>query len=189
MSNSTSDDKSEQEILASLDIRPDDPRRRVLVARRGGFSRRAVRKAAEAGPDHLFLYMRGVDGDLPDNARHIMGTTNLKFEDALSVCDTVISKLGYGTLAACVAGTRALAQSAASIFINSRRESRSGKIITDIDPLGNGSRQPGQVYSSRGLAGDPASRPCGWPCSRAVFDKPLHTLHLFVKRSSVALTG
>jgi hypothetical protein len=99
----TQSDKSENEILAALDIRPDDPRRRVLVARRGGFSRQAVLAAAEAGPVFLFLFMRGVDGDLPENVRLITGTTDLTFEDTLSVCDTVISKLGYGTLAACAA--------------------------------------------------------------------------------------
>ena len=61
-------------------------------------------------------------------------------------------------LAAGVAGRRVLAQSAASILINSRRESRSGKVITATDSLLNGSRQVSQVYSSCGLAGDPASR-------------------------------
>jgi hypothetical protein len=49
---------------------------------------------------------------------------------------------------ALVAGTRALAQSAASVFRNLRRERRAGKVIFNINQSGKGGYRVSQVYST-----------------------------------------
>ena len=55
--------------------------------------------------------------------------------------------MSFSRLAAIVAGTMALAQSAASVFRRFRRESRAGKVISLINLSGNGSCQASKVYS------------------------------------------
>jgi hypothetical protein len=98
-----------REVLGALGIQHDDPRRRVLVARRGGFSCQTLRTAAAAAPEFMFLHLGDVEGHLPDNARAISRASDLTFRDLLQVSDTLISKLGYATLAECVAaGTSVL---------------------------------------------------------------------------------
>jgi hypothetical protein len=60
---------------------------------------------------------------------------------------------GIGLLMSCsgraalVAGTRALAQNTASVFMKLRRESRVGKVIFPVKTSGNGGYRASQVYS------------------------------------------
>ncbi len=95
--------KSRRDILTALGIDRHDQRRRVLVARRGGFSRAPLIAAAAAGPEFLFLHLGDVAGDLPDNVQAIPRSAGIAFNDLLNVSDTLISKLGFSTVAACIA--------------------------------------------------------------------------------------
>ncbi len=101
--------RSEPQTLAALGIDPGDTRPRVLAARRGGFFWNTLRTAAVANPDHLILHLGDVAGRVPENVTAISRSSKLTFNDLLQVSDVLISKLGYATLAACVAcGTRVL---------------------------------------------------------------------------------
>lgn len=89
-------------VLRSLGIAAEDSRTRVFVAWRGPMPIAGLRVAAEASPDHLFLH-QGDGGSLPENTRRVCFGPDLSVPDVVAASDVVVSKLGYGTVAACVA--------------------------------------------------------------------------------------
>ncbi len=99
----SSRDKSE--VLRRLGIAAGDVRRRVFVGWRGGVPLEGLRVAAEASADYVFLHVSNEGTALPENTRQIRFGPDLSFPDIADASDVIISKLGYGTLAACVAGS------------------------------------------------------------------------------------
>ena len=87
--------------LARLGVEGADPRRRVLVAMRGGVEVGVLRRAAEASPEILFFTGQPLP-DAPANLRALPGD-GLDFTDALAACDAAVAKLGYGIVSDCIA--------------------------------------------------------------------------------------
>ena len=98
------------DVARELDLDPSDRRPRVLVGMRGGVPVDVLRNAAAGAPDFLFLRLDRGDappGDDPPNLRAVRLAPGLDFSDLLTVSDVVVSKLGYGMIADCIAaGTR-----------------------------------------------------------------------------------
>ena len=112
--------RKKSEVLAAAGLDADDPRPRVLVGMRGGLPEATVAVAAADSPDFLLI----VPGDAPGGAApggaapggaapggapqpnlvRVATGPGLDFTDLVSVCDVVVSKLGYGTVAECIAG-------------------------------------------------------------------------------------
>ena len=108
-------EREEPEILRRAALDPADPRPRVLVGMRGGLPDATVVAAATETTDFLFL----LPGDAhvgnpvksirsgaatPGNLRFVPTGPGLDFADLVKVCEVVVSKLGYGTVAECLAG-------------------------------------------------------------------------------------
>jgi L-arabinokinase len=91
------------DVLSHLGVAKDDTRKRVFVGGRGSTSGEGLREAANASPDYIFCCVSDVEADWPENTRRIHLGRNLSFSDVVAVSDVVVSKLGYGTLATCVA--------------------------------------------------------------------------------------
>jgi hypothetical protein len=99
------------DIMRRLGLDPCDGRRRVLVGMRGGVDDEALGRAATEARDYLFLRLdRGDPLPAPaENLRPVRLEAALDFSDLLTVSDVVVSKLGYGMIADCIAaGTRLL---------------------------------------------------------------------------------
>jgi hypothetical protein len=95
--------RAREEVLTQLEILA-DPRPRVLIGIRGGVSLDALRDAAVAGSHLLFINPHQVEVPLPDNViSGNFGELGVSFADLMSISDLVISKLGYGIVADCVA--------------------------------------------------------------------------------------
>jgi hypothetical protein len=99
-------------VLARLGLDARDDRPRALVAMRGGVAADTLVRAAENTPGFLFLTPQPLPegpGKPPANLRRVNVGKGLDFSDLLAVSDVVLSKLGYGTIADCIAaGTRLL---------------------------------------------------------------------------------
>jgi hypothetical protein len=95
--------RSPEEVLRELGVDAHDSRPRVMVAMRGRILPAALEAAAKRGKDFLFLHIEEDHSDLPENTRQVVFGPNLRFTDVLNVCDILVSKLGYGMLAECVA--------------------------------------------------------------------------------------
>jgi len=95
-------------VLTHLRIDPADRRPRVLLAMRGRIPLRARARAAVANRDLLFLHFEPDAGDEHENCRGVTLGPELSFADVLSVCEIVVSKLGYGILSECVAAGKAI---------------------------------------------------------------------------------
>jgi hypothetical protein len=95
--------RERHDILARLEV-SSDPRPRVLIGMRGGGSLDALRDAAAAGSHLLFINPHHVEVPLPDNVLSgNFSEVGLSFADLMSISDLVISKLGYGIVADCIA--------------------------------------------------------------------------------------
>jgi L-arabinokinase len=90
-----------------MDVSPDDPRPRVLVAMRGGLSDGVLRAVAMESPDKVFVAGHTL-AEPPANLLRMPNSPGLDFTDVLSACDAVVSKVGYGILSDCVASGVAL---------------------------------------------------------------------------------
>lgn len=75
---------------------------------RGGVSTEVLQKAAQDNPEILFLTPQIVAEDSPENLQPIKTDGPLDFTEILAICDIVISKVGYGILADCIANRAAL---------------------------------------------------------------------------------
>jgi hypothetical protein len=100
------------DVIRRLGLDPGDGRPRVLVGMRGGVADEALERAATEARDYLFLRPdRGGEASpaLAENLRPVRLDPALDFSDLLTVSDVVVSKLGYGMVADCIAaGTRLL---------------------------------------------------------------------------------
>ena len=81
-------------ILQRLGISPADTRPHICLAMRGGITPNALAHAVNEDPSLLYLCSAPATGRLPAGAIAI--PADLRFWDALSVCDLAISKLGHG---------------------------------------------------------------------------------------------
>ena len=92
------------EVLGDLDL-SQDRRPRILIGMRGGVSVESLRTAAFQSPRLLFVIPYQLKGALPPNvltADCDAGCPSA-FADLTSVSDVVVSKLGYGIVADCIA--------------------------------------------------------------------------------------
>ena len=96
------------DVLARIGIDPADPRPRVLLAMRGRIPPLARARAVETHRDLLFLHFEPDTAGAHENCRSATLGPELSFGDVLSVCEAVVSKLGYGILSECVAAGKAL---------------------------------------------------------------------------------
>lgn len=98
------------ELLEMLGIGRRDDRPRVLIEIRGGVADEVLSRAATAAPDFLFLTTQSTfEGPLPPGVCHVRLPDGFDYSDLLAISDIVLSKLGYGMIAECIAaGTRLL---------------------------------------------------------------------------------
>ncbi|HEX2974114.1 MAG TPA: hypothetical protein VHP11_17405, partial [Tepidisphaeraceae bacterium] len=92
-----------QQAAQHIGLDPADPRPRILIGMRGGVSNAALRAAVESNLHFLFLSTQPYPGNPPEHFRLVKLDGTLDFTDLLSACHAVISKLGYGTIAECIA--------------------------------------------------------------------------------------
>ncbi len=92
-----------ERVLPNLSIDLADDRQRILVAIRGGVSADALRVAAQTCPEMLFL-CPNLPGEPPAaNILPVLLRPEIDFADLVAISDVVVSKLGYGILADCIA--------------------------------------------------------------------------------------
>jgi hypothetical protein len=92
-------------ILWRAGLDPCESRPRVLIGMRGGLPDSTVVAAALEAEDFLFISPEAsVPTGSPSNLRPVPTGSPLDFTDLVSICDVVVSKLGYGTVAECIAG-------------------------------------------------------------------------------------
>ena len=94
-------DMSPETVLAQFPPRGRADAPRILVGMRGGCSPQILERAVTAMPDVTFLVTEGPV--VAENVVPVKLGPGLMFGDVLSVCDGVISKLGYGLVADCAA--------------------------------------------------------------------------------------
>ena len=90
------------DVLPKLAIDRQDRRSRILYAMRDSAFLDALARAARNASDRLFLYFGSPRENMPENTRAVVLDDRMAFPDVLNVCDAVVSKLGYGTLADCI---------------------------------------------------------------------------------------
>jgi len=95
-----------EQVLRSLNLHEHRPR--VLISLRGGISQAALRVAALASPGYDFLSTMPVPEGSPKNLLHFPLNGSLTFSDLLSASSLVLSKLGYGIVADCLAARKPL---------------------------------------------------------------------------------
>lgn len=92
-----------EETLAKLNL-SHDHRPRILIGMRGGVFVEALRTAATGAPHLLFINPFERSEPLPGNVLSAdCATPDITFADLTSISDVVISKLGYGIVADCIA--------------------------------------------------------------------------------------
>jgi len=92
-------------ILSRAGLDPAEPRPRVLIGMRGGLPDSTVVAAAADAGDFLFISPEATaPAGCPPNLRAIPTGPALDFTDLVSISHVVVSKLGYGTVAECIAG-------------------------------------------------------------------------------------
>ena len=96
--------RSGEEVLASLKL--DLSRPRVLISLRGGISTDALLAAANSARNHLFFSTTPIPANSPENLLHFPLSKTLTFSDLLSASSIVLSKLGYGIVADCLAARK-----------------------------------------------------------------------------------
>ena len=89
-------------VLERLGLDPGDTRCRVFLGMRAPVSGAVLAAAARANPEFCFLSRESYGCPLPENVRRVP-QPDLTYHDVLAVSDAVVSKLGYGTVSACVA--------------------------------------------------------------------------------------
>ena len=95
-----------EEVVRLLGLDEADRRPRVLVGMRGGVDEATLERAAGDACD--FVFLRLDRGEAPpasgsENVRPVRLENGLDFSDLLAVSDVVMSKLGYGMIADCIA--------------------------------------------------------------------------------------
>ena len=94
---------SREQALARLEL-SSDGRSRILIGMRGGVSMKALRRAASANPRLLLVVPYDVESLRPGNILPVrFQESGVSFADLVAVSDVVLSKLGYGIVADCIA--------------------------------------------------------------------------------------
>ncbi len=96
-------DRDREECLQLLGPAGGDARPRVLIGMRGGVPPETVLAALRDAPDFMFLYPGEWQGDVPENLHPFQVTDDVSFSDAISAADVMVAKLGYGSIADCIA--------------------------------------------------------------------------------------
>jgi hypothetical protein len=101
------------DVLRRLGIAANDYRPRILLGMRDPIDPGSLQAAARSSSELLFLCPGPVEPDrgenpIAENVRPVRWSPLLSFWDTLNVCRAVISKLGYGIVADCVASRVAL---------------------------------------------------------------------------------
>jgi L-arabinokinase len=105
------------QVLERVGLDPADSRPRVLLGLRGGIDPATIARAAEACPDYLFVRIGNEHPAISaTNVRQLRLEPPLDFSDLLAASDVVLSKLGYGTIAECIANRTRLVWPARSGF-------------------------------------------------------------------------
>ncbi|MDH7569591.1 MAG: hypothetical protein QHJ73_08405, partial [Armatimonadota bacterium] len=100
--------RPQEEAGDALGLSRHDGRPRVLVAMRGGVAWDALRRAAEASPEVLFLVPEPTPSPGLANVWSVAPDGAVGFTDLLAACDAVVSKPGYGIVADCAVNGTAL---------------------------------------------------------------------------------
>jgi L-arabinokinase len=102
--------RSRSDVQRHLGLAANETRPRVLIAMRGGLDEQTLLHAARQSPDMLFIQpIPRTATTLPSNMKAVDANAgHLDFTDLLSICDAVVSKVGYGILADCIAADVAL---------------------------------------------------------------------------------
>ena len=91
------------DVLARLGIGEGDARPRILIGLRGGMPADALARAAAQSPDYLFLCPQDLPAGSPANLVPVAAGGPLAFADLVAASAAVVSKLGYGIIADCIA--------------------------------------------------------------------------------------
>lgn len=97
-----------ERILAQLKLASNDGRPRILVGIRGGVSSQILCTVGKSAPDLLLLVPGAADRAWPGNVHPVQLSEELDFADLIRVSDAVVSKLGYGIIADCLAARKPL---------------------------------------------------------------------------------
>jgi len=76
---------------------------RVLISLRGGIAEDSMIKAAQSSSDYLFSSLTPVPSGSPANLAHFAPSRRFPFSALLTASSLVLSKLGYGIVADCLA--------------------------------------------------------------------------------------
>jgi hypothetical protein len=95
--------RTSQETRKALRISVDDNRPVVFLAMRAHLPQDTVNRAAIASPQFLFAAIGTHESDFPENVRNVLLGAGVSFSDVIAASDTVVSKPGYGMVAACTA--------------------------------------------------------------------------------------
>jgi len=79
---------------------------RVLISLRGGIADDSLIKAAKSSPDYLFTSLTPVPSGCPENLAHFAPSHRIPFSALLRASSLVLSKLGYGIVADCLAARK-----------------------------------------------------------------------------------
>jgi len=82
------------------------PINRVLISLRGGIAEDSLIKAANSSPDYLFTSLTPVPSGSPENLAHFAPSRRFPFSALLTASSLVLSKLGYGIVADCLAARK-----------------------------------------------------------------------------------
>ena len=96
-----------QQVRDRLGLDADD-RPVVLIGQRGGIAPDVLTRAVGQSPHVRFITPHEFSSDPPANLRRVVLDDEVRFADLLPACDAIISKLGYGTVADCIAGDVAM---------------------------------------------------------------------------------
>ena len=105
-----------EKVLEKMGLDPGDRRPRVLVGQRGGIPPQTLLQTLPKTPQVVYLAPQEPPLNAPENLRAIRTGRELSFSDVLRACDVVVSKLGYGTVADCIAAQTRLLWPARSGF-------------------------------------------------------------------------
>ena len=93
--------RSPEEVFKLLHLDPHPPR--VLISLRGGISTDVLKAAALSSLSYILISTTPVPADSPRNLLHFPLSQSLTFSDLLIASSVVVSKLGYGIVADCLA--------------------------------------------------------------------------------------
>jgi L-arabinokinase len=92
-----------EETRHALRIEANDSRPVVFLAMRAHVSPEVVQRAASGSPEFVFVALSKREAGFPENLRSVRLGPKVSFADVVAAADIVVSKPGYGIVAACAA--------------------------------------------------------------------------------------